>query len=160
MKTPFNTKIGIPANDRKTLVALLNQTLADVSDLYSQTKQAHWNVRGKNFIALHELFDDLAEKVFGQIDVIAERITALGGLANGTVRQAAAASALPEFPTEKVNEFGYVAALAERFAKCANAVRTGIDTADEAGDPGTADLLTALSRELDQSIWFLEAHLR
>jgi starvation-inducible DNA-binding protein len=156
----FNTKINLPAAARKKVAAILNQSLADMSDLYSQTKQAHWNVRGASFYALHKVFDDLAASVESHIDDTAERITALGGLAKGTVRMAAAASTLPEFPDEQPGEFSYVAALVERFATVANSVRKAIDATAALGDADTADLLTGVSRDLDKALWMLEAHTR
>lgn len=160
MKTMFDTRNGLSKKARQQVVTILNQVLADLSDLYSQTKQAHWNVRGPYFYPLHKLFDDLAESVEQHIDPLAERITALGGVAQGTIRQAAAASVLKEFPTDAGGELGYATALAERFAQCGNAVRQRIEDTDEAGDADTADLLTGLSQDLDKGLWFLEAHTR
>jgi starvation-inducible DNA-binding protein len=161
MKTPLlhKTAIDIPASARGKLAALLNQQLANLSDLYSQTKQAHWNVRGPEFYQLHKLFDDLAEPLEEHIDTVAERAVTLGGVALGTVRCAAAASELAEFPHEP-GGMPYVSALAARFAKAGNSARKAIDTADKLGDADTADLLTAASRELDKSLYFLEAHVR
>jgi len=160
MKTLLETKNNLSKGTRKTVIGLLNPLLADLSDLYSQTKQAHWNVRGPYFIALHKLFDELAESVEEHIDPLAERIVTLGGVAQGTVRQAAANSSLREFPTDKAEGLAYVTALAERYAKCGAAVRKGIDKSADAGDADTADLLTGVSRDLDESLWFLEAHTR
>lgn len=156
----FNTKNNLPAAARKEVAAILNQGLADMGDLYSQTKQAHWNVRGASFYALHKLFDDLAASVESHIDDTAERITALGALAKGTVRMAAAASALPEFPDEQPRELSYVDALVERYAAVAASVRKAIDATAALGDADTADLLTGLSRDLDKALWMLEAHTR
>jgi starvation-inducible DNA-binding protein len=156
---PHTTAINLPAAARASLVTLLNQQLANISDLYSQTKQAHWNVRGQEFYQLHKMFDDLAEPLDEHIDIIAERAVTLGGLALGTTRSAAAASELPEFPLQP-GGLEYARELAQRFAKAANSVRTAIDTADDLGDADTADLFTALSRELDKSVYFLEAHFR
>ncbi len=160
MKTIFDTRNGLPRKARQQVVTILNQVLADLSDLYSQTKQAHWNVRGPYFYPLHKLFDDLAESVEQHIDPLAERITALGGVARGTIRQAAAGSRLKDFPTEAAGDLAYVTALVDRFAQVGNAVRQAIEDTDEAGDADTADLLTGLSQDLDKSLWFLEAHLR
>jgi starvation-inducible DNA-binding protein len=160
MKTSFNTANDLPADTRKTAAAILNQTLANLTDLYSQTKQAHWNVRGKYFFQLHKLFDELAGTVEEHIDPTAERITALAAVANGTIRQAAAASALKEFPTADAEDLGFVIALIERYAQCAAAARKGIADTAAAGDADSADLLTAVSRDLDKSLWFLEAHTR
>ncbi|MER2600296.1 MAG: DNA starvation/stationary phase protection protein Dps [Caldilineales bacterium] len=154
----FNTSIDLPAKTRTAMVALLNQQLADSSDLYTQTKHAHWNVKGPQFIALHELFDDLAEGLEGHMDEIAERASALGGHVMGTARMAAAASTLPEYPAGVFGSMETVAALVERYAALAKSTRAAIDTADKASDADTADLFTGVSRFLDKSLWFLEAH--
>jgi len=154
----LNTKIALSLDVRTKICALLNGTLANVSDLYSQTKQAHWNVRGSLFISLHKLFDELASGLEEHIDTVAERITTLGGLAQGTVRQAAANSKLPEFPEKQSDDLSFVSALIDRFAIVGNSVREAIDNSSSLGDADTADLLTGLSRDLDKSLWFLEAH--
>ena len=151
------TKNSLSADARTKVIALLNAALADLSDLYSQSKQAHWNVRGKNFYAHHLLFDQVAESVEGHIDEIAERATQLGGYAEGTVRMAAGSSRLPEFPANARTPADCVTALVARFAAAANAVREAIAAADDAGDKDTADLFTEVSRDLDKSLWFLEA---
>lgn len=156
----FPTRNDLAADARTKLIALLNQQLADTTDLYTQTKHAHWNVKGPTFIALHELFDKLAEVVEDATDDIAERATALGGVANGTVRQAAGASRLPEFPADVHAGQKVVEVLAERFAALAKTTRAAIDESDKLGDKDTADLFTQVSRELDKSLWFLEAHLQ
>lgn len=156
----FRTSIDLPAKVRGQVIPVLNQQLADSTDLFTQIKAAHWNVKGPQFIALHELFDKLAEEVEGHTDSIAERATALGGLATGTVRQAAAATRLPELPTTNVQGTGLVRALVERYAALAASTRAAIEAATALGDAGTADLFTGISRELDKSLWFLEAHLQ
>ena len=107
----FPTHIDLPETDREPLIELLNKRLADTADLYSQVKQAHWNVKGPNFFQLHQLFDQLAGEVFPYIDLIAERATALGGVATGTVRMAAASSMLPEYPVEATDEQRHLKAL-------------------------------------------------
>ncbi|MBK8138745.1 MAG: DNA starvation/stationary phase protection protein Dps [Chloroflexi bacterium] len=155
----FPTRIDLSAKTRKTSIALLNQAIADLSDLHSQLKQAHWNLKGMEFIALHELFDTLAGEVSAHVDEIAERLTALGGFAFGTVRMAAAHSKLPEMDVELTSGPEYVKALADRYGLVANSTRKAIDTTDEAGDANTADLFTGISRDLDKRLWFLEAHL-
>jgi starvation-inducible DNA-binding protein len=156
----FETGVDLPEATRNAMVELLNQQLANTSDLYSQTKQAHWNVKGIHFYQLHLLFDALAAKRLEESDEIAERATAIGGYATGTVRMAAAASQLPEIPTTINSGTDYVQALVERYAQQANSVREAIDQADEAGDADTADLFTEISRELDKDLWFLQAHLQ
>lgn len=156
----FKTSIDIAPQARAKMIDLLNQQLADTTDLYSQTKQAHWNVKGAQFYPLHELFDKLAVELLAYTDLIAERATALGGAALGTVRQAAAASRLPEYPAEAIDSLPTVEALAARYAGLAATTRAAIDTASSAGDQDTADLFTEVSRGLDKALWFLEAHLQ
>ena len=145
---------------REKAVELLNQHLADTSDLYSQTKQAHWNIKGFHFYQLHLLFDTLAEAVEEYIDTIAERATALGGIALGTARQAAERSRLPEYPLDITDGKRHVEALRDRYAALAKSSRAAIEAADEFGDADTADLFTQVSRGLDQHLWMLEAHLQ
>lgn len=156
----FRTRNDLPQTTREQMVALCNQQLADTMDLYSQTKHAHWNVRGPEFYQLHELFDELAESVEGYVDLIAERATALAGEARGTIRMASATSSLPEYPERPRNGIAHVEALAERYGKLAASTRAAIDEAEEAGDTDTADLFTEVSRGVDKSLWFLEAHVQ
>jgi starvation-inducible DNA-binding protein len=153
------TRLDIKGRLRDSMITLLNQQLADSADLYSQIKQAHWNVKGPHFIALHELFDKLAEDLEGPVDDIAERVTALGGVARGTARVAAQASRLPEFPVDRIDGLQAVALLADRYAALAASTRTAIEVAGKRGDADTSDLFTGISRGLDKALWFLEAHL-
>lgn len=159
-KRTFRTSIDIPQENREQLIALLNQQLADTLDLYTQTKQAHWNVKGKDFFQLHELFDTIAENVEGHVDTLAERATTLGGMAMGTARMSAANSRLSEYPTDITEGMEHVACLVERYASYAATTRAAVDAADELEDPSTADLFTDISRDIDQHLWFLEAHLQ
>jgi starvation-inducible DNA-binding protein len=156
----FKTRIDLPAKQREKLIALLNQQLADTFDLYGQAKQAHWNVKGPQFHPLHELFDELADEARAYSDLIAERATALGGTALGTVRMAARVSRLTEYPLDAGGSMQHVEALAARFAALAATTRAAIEVAEQLGDAGTADLMTEVSRGLDKSLWFLEAHLQ
>ncbi|MCA0454154.1 MAG: DNA starvation/stationary phase protection protein Dps [Chloroflexi bacterium] len=156
----FHTHVDLPEDTRDQMVDLLNQQLADMFDLYSQTKQAHWNIKGMDFIQLHEFFDDLAEKVLPYVDEIAERATAIGGLATGTARMAASNSTLPEFPNGPYDGKSMVEALVEAYGHVANSLRAAIDTAEEAGDADTTDLFTQISGDMDKHLWFLEAHIQ
>jgi len=152
------TRIDIKPKLRDSMTALLNQQLADTLDLYPQVKQAHWNVKGPHFIMLHELFDKLAEQLEEPVDDIAERITALGGIARGTARDAAARSRLKELGRD-FQDLNLVGELAERYAALAASTRGAIETAAREGDADTSDLFTGISRELDKALWFLESHL-
>jgi len=157
--TRFNTRIDIPAAQREAVVDLLNKQLATLSDLYTQTKYAHWNVRGREFIAVHKLFDELAEEVEEAVDTVAERVSSLGGVARGTARMAVANSALKEFPENVFECMDVVNALADRYAQAAKQAREAIDQADDHNDKSSADVFTEVSRMLDHSLYFLEAHL-
>lgn len=140
------------------MVELLNQRLADVLDLGLQAKQAHWNVKGPNFIALHELFDKVADELEGFSDEIAERAVALGGVALGTVQIIAGQSSLAPYPVTLVSGKDHVAALAAALARFGKSSRSAIDMATKAGDADTADLFTGASREVDKLLWLVEAH--
>jgi starvation-inducible DNA-binding protein len=155
-----NTKIDIDGGNREKLISMLNARLADASDLKSQAKQAHWNVKGMNFFQLHELFDQVATTVEGHIDLIAERITTLGGTAYGTVRQAAENSSLSEYPLEITDGTAHVYAVSTALADFGKRVRANIDESSDLGDQDTADLFTEVSREIDKHLWFVEAHIQ
>jgi starvation-inducible DNA-binding protein len=156
----FSTRNDLALDVRGQVIELLNQQLADIFDLFSQTKQAHWNVKGARFFPLHELFDKLAAELDGHADAIAERATALGGLAQGTVRMSAANSQLPECELDVTESLPTVEALTARYAALAASMRQAIESAEGQGDAGTADLFTEVSRALDKALWFLEAHLQ
>ena len=159
-KVMFSTRNDLSRDVRGRMIELLNQQLADTFDLYSQAKQAHWNVKGAQFFQLHELFDKLAAELLGYVDLIAERATALGGLAQGTVRMSAANSQLAECELGVTDSLPTVEALAERYAALAGSTRQAIESAEGQDDADTADLLTEVSRGLDKALWFLEAHLQ
>ena len=156
----FQNSVAMKKAARAESIKALNQLLADIFDLMSQTKQAHWNIKGPRFIGLHKMFDEFAEGLEDYVDMIAERVTALGGYALGTARMAAKASRIPEYPTDVIMDLDHVRALSERYSIFANNTREAIDATDDAGDPDTADLLTDVSRDTDKWLWFLEAHLQ
>jgi starvation-inducible DNA-binding protein len=156
----FKTKNDLSETIRGKAIDLLNARLADAIDLQTQTKQAHWNVKGPNFIALHELFDKINEDVEDYVDDIAERAVQLGGIAEGTARMAVKRSSLAEFPANAVEGRSHVEALSSVLAAFGKAVRKGIDDANEIGDLDTADLFTEISRGTDKWLWFVEAHLQ
>ncbi|MCF2972731.1 DNA starvation/stationary phase protection protein Dps [Synechococcus sp. Nb3U1] len=156
----YSTHIDLPEDARVELVALLNQALANTLDLKTQVKQAHWNVKGMNFIALHEMFDTFASTLEEYVDMLAERVTALGGVARGTARIVAQTSALPEYDLAAEEGRDHLQALASRYGQYAAATRSNIDRTAELGDADTADLFTEISRQIDKDLWFIEAHLQ
>jgi starvation-inducible DNA-binding protein len=155
-----STRNDLSAKTRAKVVTLLNARLADAIDLQLQAKQAHWNVKGPQFIALHELFDQIAGDLGGQVDDMAERITALGGVAEGTVQAVAGRSKLDAYPLEITEGRAHLDALAAALARFAKSVRKAIDEAGKAGDADTSDLFTGISRSADKNLWLVEAHLQ
>jgi len=154
------TKNDLPQAQREKAIQLLNARLADLIDLQLQAKQAHWNVKGPHFIALHELFDGVSATVLPHIDTTAERITALGGQAEGTLATVQKRTTLPAYPVDLTAGMKHVDALSTALATAGKAIRSGIEQATELGDIATADVFTEISRDLDQQLWFLEAHLQ
>lgn len=155
-----NTKNDLAKESREKLVEMLNARLADAIDLKTQAKQAHWNVKGAQFISLHELFDQVATAVETDVDLIAERVTALGGTALGTARVVASNSSLAEYPLEIVDGTAHVDALSTAMADFNKRIRANIDDAEKLEDASTAELLTGISREMDKLLWFVEAHIQ
>ncbi len=154
------TRNDLSASVREKVSALLAQSLADTIDLGLQAKQAHWNVKGPSFIALHELFDKVADVAEGAVDELAERIVMLGGTADGTAQTVAKTSRLPAYPTNIKTGRDHVAKLSDAIAALGKSTRAAIDEADKLGDKDTADLYTGISRDLDKYLWFVEAHLQ
>ena len=156
----YETENDLPKPARMELNALINQRLADAVDLQMQLKQAHWNVKGPHFIGLHELFDKIAEEVESYVDMTAERIVQLGGIAQGTVRVAAARSRLEEYPLAIADGMAHVEAVARALSTLGREARLTIDEADKLGDADTADLFTEVSRGIDKLLWMVEAHMQ
>jgi starvation-inducible DNA-binding protein len=156
----YKSNVGVPEANRQAIIALLNARLADAVDLFTQIKWAHWNLKGMHFIQLHELFDSIAEHVEGHTDTIAERIVALGGVANGTAREVATRSGLKEADLTAADGASQLKWLVHNVAHHANALRQAVNESDDLDDKITADLFTSETRELDKDLWFLEAHLQ
>ncbi len=156
--TMYQTGNDLPLVERTEVITLINLRLASAIDLQLQMKQAHWNVKGPSFIGLHELFDNIAEAVDSYVDMIAERIVQLGGIAEGTVRVAAARSRLDEYPLTLAEGMAHVNAVATALSTFGQQARTTIGEADELNDADTADLFTEISRAIDKWLWFVEAH--
>ena len=155
----FRTKNSLPQSIRTQSVELLNRNLALAIDLERQAKQAHWNVKGPNFIALHELFDKVAESAGEFTDLLAERATALGGTAEGRLHAVVESSSLPRYPSDIVSEREHVDALSTALAAFGKSAREAIEEAERFEDADTADVFTEISRETDKQLWLVEAHL-
>lgn len=155
-----STRNDLKSNTKTQSIALLNARLANAIDLALLTKQAHWNVKGPQFIAIHKMLDKFRDELDGHVDTIAERAVQLGGTAHGTTQEVAKATSLKPYPTDIHKTKDHLAALIERYAASAKMARKAIDEADEAGDADTADIFTGYSRSLDKLLWFLEAHVQ
>ncbi|MGH6983938.1 MAG: DNA starvation/stationary phase protection protein Dps [Stellaceae bacterium] len=156
----YGTKNDLKSNAKKVSIEILNARLADAIDLALLTKQAHWNIKGPQFIALHEMIDGFRTEIDGHVDTLAERIVQLGGTALGTSQVVAQTTTLAAYPVDIHKSKDHLAALIESYGKAANLVRAAIDQTDDVGDADTADIFTAYSRALDKALWFLEAHVQ
>lgn len=152
------TKNDMPRENREQLVELINARLADLLDLATQMKQAHWNVKGPSFQGLHELFDQVTHDVRDAVDLVAERGVQLGGIVRGTARDAAQHSRLPEYPHDIVTGQAHADAASTALATAGRLVREAIHQSEDLGDADTADIFTEVSRTLDKHTWFVEAH--
>lgn len=154
------TRNNIPEESRRHIVKELNGVLAELIDLSLQLKQAHWNVRGSTFQQIHELLDSIHEDVDGYVDSVAERITSLGGRADGTVETVRSGSKLPVYPVSVTDIPGSLKAIADSIAAVDKPITHGLlERCDELGDAVTVDLLTTLSAMLQKSLWFVESNL-
>jgi starvation-inducible DNA-binding protein len=156
----YKTKNDLSEQARTQLVELCNARLADAIDLQTQCKQAHWNVKGPHFIALHELFDKVNEDVEAYVDLIAERGVQLGGVVEGSARSVAKRSSLPEYAGKGGNGRDHVEALSSALASFGKLARQAIDKSSELKDADTADIFTEISRGTDKWLWFVESHLQ
>jgi len=155
----YQSHLDIPTHVRKAAIALLQARLSDSIDLEAQMKQAHWNVKGKDFFQLHLLFDKIHGEVEEFVDIVAERITALGGIADGRVQTTGKNTHLYEYSLETSGGEAHLKAVAAVLAQFGKAVRVDIDKATEMGDAATADVFTEIARATDKQLWFVEAHL-
>ncbi|WP_299813913.1 DNA starvation/stationary phase protection protein Dps [uncultured Jannaschia sp.] len=149
---------GLEKQTQSQMIDLLNARLADSIDLQLAVKQAHWNIRGRGYIGVHELLDEVADRVREQTDTMAERVAIMGGFAKGTTQEASKNTTLKPYPVEMTEVQEHIAALVERFKDHGAKLREAIDAAGEAGDEDAADLFTEVSREIDKDAWFIGAN--
>lgn len=159
MSAQFTNHVSLPKETKTKLIDTLNAVLATTSDLRSQVKQAHWNIKGPQFVARHELFDSLAAKLVGYADATAERAATLGGYATGTVRQSAERSKLPEYDERAVDGKHHIKTLVDRYSEYNRLIRNAVREAAVLEDPATEDLFTEILRATELDMWFLESHL-
>ena len=155
----YVSHLDLPEHIRKISISLLQARLSDALDLEAQTKQAHWNVKGMHFMQLHEFFDGIHSIVEEFVDLIAERITSLSGVADGRIQTTAANTSLYQYSAKTAGGEAHLQALAAVLGQFGKLLRADINAATEGGDADTADLFTQISRETDKQLWFVEAHL-
>ena len=156
----YETSNDLASPTRQSAIGMLNEQLADAIDLYLQAKQAHWNIKGPNFVGLHHLFDQIASDAQGYADLIAERAVALGGVARGTLQAVSQQSQLREYPVELGDWRDHVRSMQDALATFGRGARKAIDDATALNDADTADLFTEISRGVDKSLWMVEAHVQ
>ena len=159
MNKLFPTRVALHETVRRELITMLNTVLASSIDLYTQIKQAHWNIKGAHFFARHQLFDDIAAHALAWSDEVAERTATLGGYAAGTVRDAAERSKLRAYDPDAVEGIDHMRALVERFESFTKMTREAISTSSKLDDPVTEDLCTEILRQAELDLWFLESHI-
>ncbi|GAA0541100.1 starvation-inducible DNA-binding protein [Rhizomicrobium palustre] len=155
----FASHLDLAQHIRKESAGLLQARLSDSLDLEAQLKQAHWNVKGRDFFQLHELFDKLHGEIEDLTDTLAERITTIGGIADGRVQTTSAKTTLYEYPLQAKGGAAHLKAVAAALAEFGKHLRADIDKAAAIGDADTADVFTEVSRAVDKQLWFVEAHL-
>lgn len=155
----YENRVSLSKEIKKQVVEVMQERLAEAADMHSQAKFAHWNVKGDNFYQLHLLFDHVAKVTGKQIDPIAERLTQLGGVANGTIRQAVSASKIPEYPVETIAGMDHVRALADALGHYCHELREASDKIDDIGDEPTSDFFNQLIVDAEEQLYFLESHL-
>ncbi|MEA5389480.1 DNA starvation/stationary phase protection protein Dps [Haloarculaceae archaeon H-GB2-1] len=156
----YQTRNFLRQDVRATNVSVLNQCLADLVVVHSQLLSGHWNVKGRNFYQLHELFEELAEEFEGYIDEVAERATGLGGQARGSVYQAAQSSSISPLPPTLADEGTLLQHIADHLCVLDAELYRQMKTVEESGDLDTVDLLNEVSRFVSKALWFVEAHLQ
>ena len=155
----YRTSNTLSENIRSKAAEVLNRHLAAAIDLHAQVKQAHWNVRGPAFIAIHELLDKVAEAVEDYSDTIAERAGALGATAEGTIHVAVQRSFLEQYKLGVADEKSHLSAVTVALAAFGDSARKAIDETASFGDQDTSDVFTEVSRGVDYQLWLVESHL-
>ena len=152
--------IGISAANLTQVHKVLNNVLANGNILYIKLRNFHWNLKGKDFVEYHELFEEQYEQVAEAVDAVAERIASLGGTAIGTTSEFASASNLKETPGKLPANLEMVKQLVKDHETIIKGLRKAVDDCDEKyKDMGTSDFLTGLMTDHEKMAWKLRQYL-
>jgi starvation-inducible DNA-binding protein len=153
------TKNQLPLDVRHASIEYLNAIVVQMIDVALAAKHAHWNVRGPNFISYHKLFDKVFTDLIANIDTVGERITALGGIARGTVQTIANGTELQAYPVLAVAEREHIEQLSSRLGILGRKVREAAREADKHADVVTEDVLIESAATIDGLLWVIESHI-
>ena len=156
----YHTRNTMPEKTRVEVASELQKFLAMSIDMALQCKQAHWNMKGPDFIALHELFDGITNDMREYADLIGERIVQLGTSAEGTIQAISKRTQLPEYPLTLKTGKSHIEALATSLASYGELIRAMVNRTAEMGDAATSDILTEVLRGADKWLWMLESHIQ
>jgi starvation-inducible DNA-binding protein len=152
--------VALSAEARAQSSQILNRVLADTTILHALYKKHHWVVAGPTFYQLHLLFDKHAREQLELVDLLAERVQTLGGIAVGDPRHAAELTWIPRPPDGAEEVPAMIGRLLAAHEDIITAVRGGIDKTAASGDWGSNDLLISdVLRRHELQVWFLSAHL-
>lgn len=153
------TQNDLPMDVRHTSIETLNGIVIHAIDIALAAKHAHWNVRGRNFLTYHMLFDRVFTDLVAEIDTLGERATAIGGIARGTIQTVADSTRLKPYPALTVSEREHVEQLAMRLGRLSSEIRHAIAAVCKIEDVVTADVLTTACSTVDSLLWTIESHI-
>ncbi len=152
--------IGINKESRQAVSDQLVKLLADEFVLYTKTRNAHWNVVGADFHAMHLFFESQYEQLDDIMDGVAERIRTIGHYAPATLKSFLELTHLTEKTQDKNDSLSFIKELLEDHESIIEFIRGNIDPfASKYHDYGTSDYVTGLMEEHEKMAWMLRAHL-
>lgn len=149
----------LPAPTRSEVTGMLSRLLVETLDVALCARHAHWNVRGPDFLLLHDLMDHIGTELDDQADRLAKRIRALGGTVRGTAHTIATESSFKPYPVEVAEGQDHLEALALRLGLLSAEARLSIYECSGGLDPVTADVLVRVNSAIDDVLWSVESHL-
>jgi len=154
----FKTQHPLAEGQREAVINSLQVLLYDTVVVTSHAKMAHWNVKGNGFMRLHELFDSIHGILVGGADTLAERIVALGGVAEGSAERSVKVSSIPPYPVNVSEGKQHILEMATRLAAISKSLYAAITSGSL--DDVSSNMLQDMVGQVDKYLWFLEAHLQ